>query len=192
MIFFQHTFSIFSQFSFSTFFSFTISFSQLSIQFQFSFQTNVFFNAQSRFESIRNFNFLIVNDETINEIIHNFFIYKLKRIIDEVKRNKILLLHQLIEQKKWIEKNFKIMHNVDSTSYRIVYKTNFFDRMLRDIDKKLKTFKFHYKTMKSLLQLQKKKFEFMKLTNFEYRLFLRNKLYSLLIKSLQIIKFVII
>ena len=49
------------------------------------------------------------------------------------------------------------MHNVDSTSYRIVYKTNFFDRMLRDIDKKLKTFKFYYKTTKSLLQLQKKK-----------------------------------
>ena len=54
--------------------------------------------------------------------------------------------------------------------------------MLRNIDKKLKTFKFYYKTMKSLLQLSKKKF--IKLTNFEYRLFLRNKLYNLLIKSL--------
>ena len=32
----------------------------------------------------------------------------------------------------------------------------------------------------------------MKLTNLEYRLFLRNKLYNLLIKLLQIIKFIII
>ena len=120
-------------------------------------------NFQRRSKSKRrNSNF--IDDETFDEIIINFLTWKFERATNKTKRNRILLLHQLIEQKKW-KKKWKIMHNSNSTFYRIIYKTNFFDRMIRDIKKNLTIFKSHYKITQSLIQLQKKKFNIVNFQN---------------------------
>ena len=107
-----------------------------------------------RSESQRSSSPIAVDDEIADEAIRSFITWKLERAIGDTRRNRVLLLHQLIEQEEWKEEDLRAMHNADSAPYRIAYKAGLPDRMIRDIKKDLAVLKPSYRATKTLMAIQ--------------------------------------